>query len=205
MVELMLTILLMMMIIGAIIAIETSKLLSAIVSVGAVGFLVSIAFLILGAPDIAITQVVVEILCLVILIRATINRDLTAVNGDREFFGMAVTVVMLIALIIFSVKMFDETDERGSRVFPEFGRSVMDRFKTEDGRDLPVPSKTYVEEGMKRTGAANIVTAILLDFRAYDTLGEATVLFCAILGALAVLRQKARKRREEQDEESDAA
>ena len=68
-----------------------------------------------------------------------------------------------------------------------------------------MPSKTYVREGMERTGAANIVTAILLDFRAYDTLGEATVLFCAILGALAILRQKARKRREEADEESDAA
>jgi multisubunit Na+/H+ antiporter MnhB subunit len=210
MVELMLTILLLLMIIGAIIAIETKKLLSAIVSVGAIGFLLSIAFLFLGAPDIAITQVVVEILCLVILIRATINRDLTAVSGDREFFGMAVTVVLLIALMIFSVMMFnektfDEKHKRGVPVFPPFGSSVMDRFKTPDGRDIPVPSKTYVREGMERTGAANIVTAILLDFRAYDTLGEATVLFCAILGALAVLRQKARKRRDEQDEESDAA
>ena len=49
------------------------------------------------------------------------------------------------------------------------------------------------------------MTAILLDFRAYDTLGEATVLFCAIWGALAILRKKARKRREEADGESDAA
>jgi multisubunit Na+/H+ antiporter MnhB subunit len=134
--------------------------------------------------------VVVEILCLVILIRATISRDLTAISGDREFFGMTVTVVLLIALALFSVKMFDQ--------FPEFGSAVMDRIGN-------APSVTYVEEGMERTGAPNIVTAVLLDFRAYDTLGEATVLFCAVLGALAVLRQKARKRREDEDKESDAA
>ena len=73
------------MIIGAVIAIETRDLLSSIISLGAIGFGVSIAFLFLGAPDIAITQVVVEILTLVILIRATIKRDLVSVSGDREF------------------------------------------------------------------------------------------------------------------------
>ena len=44
---------------------------------------------------------------------------------------------------------------------------------------------TRLEVGLEQTGAANYVMAVLLDFRAYDTLGEATVLFCAILGALA--------------------
>ncbi len=43
----------------------------------------------------AITQLVVEILCLVILIRATIRRDLVTVSGDREFFGLAVTATLL--------------------------------------------------------------------------------------------------------------
>ena len=178
-----------LMIVGALIAIETTNLLSSIICVGAVGFLLSIAFLLLGAPDIAITQVVVEILCLVILIRATISRDLTTISGDREFFGMIVTVVLLLVLVLFSVRMFDD--------FPEFGQPVMERFSD-------APSATYVEQGLEKTGAANIVTAILLDFRAYDTLGEATVLFCAILGALAILRRKARKGREEIDRESDA-
>ena len=38
----------------------------------------------------------------------------------------------------------------------------------------------------------NIVTAILLDYRAYDTLGEASVLFCAVLGVAAILRRGAK-------------
>ena len=85
-----LVVLILLMIIGAIVAIETRGLLASIICVGAVGFLLSIAFLFLGAPDVAITQLVVEILCLVILIRATISRDLTSVTGYRDLFGLIV-------------------------------------------------------------------------------------------------------------------
>lgn len=181
-----LIILLLLMIVAALVAIETSNLLSSIISVGAVGFLLSIAFLILAAPDIAITQIVVEILCLIILIRATISRDLTTISGDRELFGMIATVAMVLILAVLSVHMFEE--------FPPFGVAVMDRV-------AGAPSTTYLRDGLAKTGAANIVTSVLLDFRAYDTLGEATVLFCSILGALTILRRKARKQRTEMDQE----
>jgi len=53
-------------------AIECRDLISAIICVGAVGFLAAIAFVVLGAPDLALTQVTVEILGLVILSLATI-------------------------------------------------------------------------------------------------------------------------------------
>ncbi|MCX5656890.1 MAG: DUF4040 domain-containing protein, partial [Candidatus Omnitrophica bacterium] len=53
-------ILLLFMIIGAIIAIESKDLLSGVIAVGAVGFALCLAFLILKAPDLAITQLVVE-------------------------------------------------------------------------------------------------------------------------------------------------
>ncbi len=182
-------ILLLFMIVGALVAIETTNLLSSIISVGAVGFLLSIAFLFLGAPDIAITQVVVEILCLVILIRATISRDLTTIAGDRELFGMLVTVGMIFIFVILGIRVFSE--------FPPFGSAVMDRI-------ADAPSNIYLREGLARTGAPNIVTSVLLDFRAYDTLGETTILFGSILGALTILRKKARKRSAEADGETDA-
>jgi len=185
-----LVILLVLMIIGAIIAIETTNLLSSIVSLGAVGFLLSISFLFLGAPDIAITQLVVEILCLVILIRATISRDLTTVTGDREFVGLATTVGLVLVVTIIGVNMFAG--------FPAMGSSVTDRVENEQGV-LDAPARRYLEKGHEETGASNAVTAILLDYRAYDTLGEATVLFCSVLGALAILRKTARKRKEDED------
>lgn len=177
---------LIFMIIGAIFAVETKDLLSSIIIVGAVGFGLSVSFLFLGAPDIAITQLVVEVLCLVILIRATISRDVTTIAGDREFFGLIATVVMVGVVFILGLDIFRE--------LPPFGEAVMDRFGG-------APSLTYINEGLKKTGAANIVTSVLLDFRAYDTLGEATVLFTAILGALAILREKARKGRKETEKE----
>ena len=55
----------------------------------------------------------------------------------------------------------------------------------------------YCLDNLSLTGAINVVCAILLDFRAYDTLGEATVLFVALLGALAILRKKPRKEKDE--------
>ncbi len=69
-------VLLIFMIIGAIIAIEMKDLLSSVIAVGAVGLGLSIVLLILKAPDVAITQLVVEMLCLIILIRATLKKDL---------------------------------------------------------------------------------------------------------------------------------
>jgi multicomponent Na+:H+ antiporter subunit B len=185
-----LTILLVLMIIGAVIAVETTNLLSSIVCVGAVGFIISIAFLFLGAPDVAITQLVVEVLCLIILIRATINRDLTAVSGDREFFGLTVTVTLVLIIAIVGIKVLGPQ-------FPAFGQPVMDRL-------ADTPADAYLRHGTEKTGARNVVTAVVLRFRGYDALGQVAILFCAVLGALAILRRPARKEREETDQEVDA-
>lgn len=175
------------MVVGAIIAIETKDLLSSIICVGAIGFGVSTAFLFLRAPDIALTQVVVEVLVLVILIRATISRDTTTISGEREFFGMTVSIALLLLIFIFGLEAF--------RSFPEFGAPLFSQM-------FLLPANFYLQQGLNQTGAANLVTAVILDYRAYDTLGEATVLFTAILGALAILRGKARKKATDSTEES---
>ncbi len=70
-------------------------------------------------------------------------------------------------------------------------------------RFADAPSLVYLNSGLAETGAPNLVTAVLLDFRAWDTLGEATVLFCAVLGTVAVLRRNARiNARNNRDESS---
>jgi len=45
----------------------------------------------------------------------------------------------------------------------------------------------YIEEGVEETGAANIVTSVVVSYRGFDTLGEVTVLFIAAIGLGAVL------------------
>jgi multisubunit Na+/H+ antiporter MnhB subunit len=54
-------------------------------------------------------------------------------------------------------------------------------------------SKAYLEGAAERTGSANLVTGVLFDFRGYDTFGEATILFTAVVGVLTVLRLKGKK------------
>jgi len=45
----------------------------------------------------------------------------------------------------------------------------------------------YTQCAVDETGATNVISAIILDWRAYDTLGEATVLFAGIAAVLAIL------------------
>jgi len=178
-------VLLLFIIIAAIIAVETKNLLSSVICIGAIGFGGSLMFLFLRAPDIAITQVVVEVLGLIILIRATISRDLTFISGDREFFGMVVSVVIILAIFLAGMKVFDTS-------LPDFGSPIFTKVPE-------AASQTYIEQGLDKTGAANLVTSVILDYRAYDTLGEAAVLFTSIIGATVILRRKSRKRLEELD------
>ena len=80
------------------------------------------------------------------------------------------------------------------------GKAGMSRFgqcpaaSKETGPHKPV-SVDYLAKAQEETGAANVVAAVLLDYRAYDTLGEATVIFVSILGAYAVLRHVGRRKK----------
>jgi multisubunit Na+/H+ antiporter MnhB subunit len=172
-----LALLILLTLIAAIITVVTPKLLYSVISLGAVGFLLAIVFLFLAAPDIVIVQIGVEVVSLVILIRATLGRDEKMVQVSKPLVGITVAMALVAVIGLFGLQVFNE--------FPPFGAPVMERF-------TDAPSATYLANGLEETGAPNIVTAVLLDFRAWDTLGEATVLFCAALGTAAILRRKAR-------------
>ena len=45
----------------------------------------------------------------------------------------------------------------------------------------------YVEKGMEETGAVNVVAGVILDYRAFDTLGESHVLYTAVTAVLILL------------------
>jgi len=50
-----------------------------------------------------------------------------------------------------------------------------------------------IENAQEETGSNNVVAAVLFDYRALDTLGEATILFTAVMGVLLLLRTLKRK------------
>jgi len=165
------------MIFAAVMAIEVKDLFSSVIAMGSVGFALCLAFLVLKAPDLAIIQLVVELLCLIILIRATINKDLPLVIEGRWFFNTVSTLIFICVFLFFARLALSE--------LPKFGEPIM------------AVVKKYLEEGSEKTGAVNLVTAVVLDFRAYDTLAEAAALFTAIIGIMTILRKSGRKNHED--------
>ncbi len=79
-----------------------------------------------------------------------------------------------IIFIIFAIFLFYTAYEL--HPFGEIKESKMDDY--------------IIENAQNETGANNVVTSVVFDYRGYDTLGEATVLFTAIAGALVVLRRR---------------
>ncbi len=173
--------LLIFMIIGSVAALEMKDILSSIIAIGVIGLGVSIAFLVLQAPDLAIVQFLFEIFALIILLRAFIKKDYH--NEEPATINKLLTGVAIItlgAIFFFSISVFE--------LLPPFGEPLM---KT---------AGHYIEKGAAETGAANLVASVLLDYRAFDTLGEVTVLFTAILGAFTVLRIRSKSKKSGEDE-----
>lgn len=87
---------------------------------------------------------------------------------QRAFaLGMVMAIGALLILTVNSIEPFGSFPLR--RVGGEVENSV---------------GQQYLENAPGQTGAANVVTSIVWDYRAYDTLGEATVLFTAVCGVM---------------------
>jgi multisubunit Na+/H+ antiporter MnhB subunit len=220
-----LLVLLGFMVIGSLIAVETRDLLSSVICVGAVGFGTSIVFLLLGAPDLAITQVVVEVLVLVVLVRVVITRRDETVAAGRSSLAVGSVLLVLGLLVAVVFWALGQSGGTGLQMRP-FGQPLAVGPAGAEGPATAMAPRGNVLETMQLDpqprsaggaylvcgvrppaqvtealagrehpeppNAANYVTAILLDYRAYDTLGEATVIFTAVLGAYAVLRKVGR-------------
>ena len=57
----------------------------------------------------------------------------------------------------------------------------------------------FLRHGQEQTGSNNECTAVVFDFRGFDTLGESTVLFCAVVG-VALMFRKMQAGEEHEDE-----
>lgn len=183
--EALLAVIIILMIAGSLYTLHARDLLSAVISYGITGFGLVICFLLLQAPDLAIAQMVVEIITLIIMIaviristredlteRATINIEGVRYVNFRSAAYFFAGIVFIAGLMYYFVIATD--------MLPPFGTQTVRM------------AATYMEQGMALTGSANLVAGVIFDFRAYDTLGEATILITAVIGILTVLRLKGR-------------
>ena len=171
--------LMLLMAAGCVIAITARSLTSSVVSMGTAGLILSILFLLLGAPDIAIVQVFVEIVALIVLL-SIIRRETRADMTTSGLYGILTLAIFALLLMIFFI----------------YGNDIV--------RPLGVPVITmggeYLASSPRLLSAPNAVTSIVLDFRGYDTLGEATVIFVAVAGVVVLLRRRGRKDEKKGDE-----
>lgn len=108
---------------------------------------------------------------------------------------LAVSLIIVLIVGVYAVSyMYSEIPvtydgkDRGTDVY-----TLQQDPQSYDVSDPDGAASIIVQENLAKTQAVNNVTAIVFDFRGYDTLGESFVLLIAITGATAILRRQ-RKR-----------
>jgi multicomponent Na+:H+ antiporter subunit B len=94
----------------------------------------------------------------------------------------AIAIALLFALTLFAA--FVEVDFGEPRIEEELPAG----YESGDAvDDIETPGLRYMTNGSEETGSANLVTAVVVNYRGFDTLGEVTVLFLAATGVGALL------------------
>ena len=73
------------------------------------------------------------------------------------------------------------------------GASEMPKYGSPDNPAHNEVMEHYITKGVQETGAVNLVAGMILDYRAFDTFVEATVLFTALMTLLLVLKKEVKE------------
>ena len=154
-------------VIAALAAVRSRSRLGAIAAMGVVGYSVALIFLQFGAPDLAMTQFLIESITVVLFVFAFYHLprfDPLGPPGPRLVHAViAVVVGAMMTGLVLSVVRVD--------LFPSI-------------------SEYFFENSVPLAHGRNIVNVILVDFRGIDTLGEITVLAVAAAGVFAILNYR---------------
>ncbi|MFA7586538.1 MAG: hydrogen gas-evolving membrane-bound hydrogenase subunit E, partial [Novosphingobium sp.] len=149
--------------------------LAALIMVGVAGLSTCISFIWLSAPDLGLTQLLVEIVTLVLLLlglRWLPQRRADVPSGGTALLSARIrrATDLLIALV-------------GGAGMGAFAYAIMTRSPPEG------ISRYFMEQAYPGGGGTNVVNVILVDFRGFDTLGEITVLSIVALTVYSLLRR----------------
>jgi len=144
--------------------------LLAVLLLGGVGYGIAVLFLVQGAPDLALTQLLVETLGLVIFV--LVLRHLPARFETVPWrVAQVPRVVLAVAVGVFVTV------------------AALTTATSEPDRAV---SEAMIARADPEAGGKNVVNVILVDFRALDTLGEITVIMVAALGLHSLVRRSSR-------------
>lgn len=113
------------------------------------------------------------------------NKEIKVFNKLYKICSV-IFCILLIAVLLFTVSYLPRTGYEGNP----------------DNNEV---SERYITQGLQETGATNIVAGMILDYRAFDTLGESHVLFVAAITVTILLRLDKKKKGDKANEEKDLA
>ncbi|MGR3807733.1 hydrogen gas-evolving membrane-bound hydrogenase subunit E [Pasteurella testudinis] len=179
--------------VGAICVMLSSKPFILLLNSGLVGFGSALLFVFVAAPDVAFTQFVVETILVIILasiLIILIRNDSADFNRpqDRRKHPKRLVLTLLLAVIVASIIVMTIVVILGL----DFDHAISD---------------FYIENSVPTAYGRNIINVILVDFRALDTFGEVAVMLFSLLAARPLLRELKRqtglKRKAEDNDEVD--
>lgn len=144
--------------------------LSSVLINGIIGYCVGFFFIVFRAPDLALTQLVVESVTTALFLVSfkylpDIKPEIASTVTKWRNAIISILVGTLVTIVGLTVVNYDKFE----------------------------PISTYFEDSYELAGGKNIVNAILGDFRAFDTMLEVVVLFIAGLGVYALIKLRNRK------------
>ncbi|MCC5880611.1 MAG: putative monovalent cation/H+ antiporter subunit A [Idiomarina sp.] len=155
----------LMLVAGAAAAVLTSSRMGAVAYMGSVGFFVAMIFILFSAPDLGITQILVETLTVILLVLVLFrlpsfsNISSPLDRASDAFVALLTGALMtLLIMVTIDVQMFEPIS------------------------DYMIANSVPLAQGR------NIVNVILVDYRALDTLGEIFVLALAAMGVYAMIK-----------------
>jgi multicomponent Na+:H+ antiporter subunit B len=163
-------------VLAAVAATLLRDVLNSIIAFAAFSFGISVAWVLLAAPDVALTEAAVGAGITTVFFLVTIAQTVRP-PGERLLERIEWRSVAIVAVLMGSLLAT-------VRSLPAVGSA-----------DSPVATSPitayYLDNAYTETGVENAVTAVLAAYRGFDTLGEATVVIAAGVAVLLVLRQEA--------------
>jgi multicomponent Na+:H+ antiporter subunit B len=155
-------------------AIQTKDLIESIILFSGYSFILAVIWFELNSVDVSFTEAAVGAGVSTILLVAVVS--LTLRHEEEETKSPIRSYLAILACIVF---------------FAILAVGVPDMPKIGDPNaphhQHVVPR--YIEKSYEETGVENIVTAILANYRGYDTLGEVTVIFTAGISVILLIRR----------------
>jgi multicomponent Na+:H+ antiporter subunit A len=160
------TVLLTLLMIGALAVTMAAQPLTAVLTLGLVGLLVSFLFVVLRAPDLALTQLLIETASLILFL--LVIRYLPPYRREQLSWwvrGRDVALSLMVGGLVVILLLITNSDA----LYPSI-------------------AGYFLEQSLHLAGGRNVVNVIVVDFRGYDTMGEITVLTIAAIGVYTLIK-----------------